>query len=74
MGASPARALVVEDSAPGIAAAKSAGMTAFGFTGGSHCRSGHGDRLAAAGADLVFAEMSALPALVAQRNATFTTS
>jgi HAD superfamily hydrolase (TIGR01509 family) len=74
MGVAPGRALVIEDSAPGIAAAKAAGMTAFGFTGGSHCRPDHGERLAAAGADLVFQEMSALPALIAQRNATFTTS
>ncbi|HWI26815.1 MAG TPA: HAD family phosphatase [Stellaceae bacterium] len=74
IGVAPARALVVEDSAPGILAAKSAGMTAFGFSGGSHCRPGHAERLAAAGADLVFQEMSALPALIAQRKATFTTS
>ena len=40
-------------------------MTVFGFTGGSHCRAGHAERLAAAGADLVFSEMSKLPALVA---------
>jgi len=65
MGAAPARALVIEDSPLGIAAAKAAGMTTFGFTGGSHCRAGHGERLAAAGADLVFAEMSELPKLVA---------
>jgi beta-phosphoglucomutase-like phosphatase (HAD superfamily) len=74
MKAAPERCLVIEDSAPGIIAAKAAGMTAFGFTGGSHCRPGHGERLAAAGADLVFAEMRALPALIAQRNATLTTS
>lgn len=65
MGARPARALVIEDSAPGIIAAKAAGMTAFGFTGGSHCRAGHAKRLAAAGADLVFAAMSELPRLIA---------
>ena len=65
MAVAPARALVVEDSVPGIAAAKEAGMTVFGFTGGSHCKPDHGDRLAAAGADLIFAEMSALPALIA---------
>jgi HAD superfamily hydrolase (TIGR01509 family) len=64
MGATPARALVIEDSPLGIAAAKAAGMIAFGFTGASHCRAGHGERLAAAGADLVFAEMSELPKLV----------
>ena len=65
MGVSPLRTLVIEDSAPGIAAAKAAGMTAFGFCGGSHCRSDHAARLVAAGADRVFAEMSDLPALVA---------
>ncbi len=74
MGAAPGRALVIEDSAPGVVAAKAAGMTALGFTGGSHCRPRHADGLAAAGADLVFSEMRALPALIAQRNATFTTS
>lgn len=74
MGAEPARCLVVEDSAPGITGAKAAGMTAFGFVGGSHCRSGHDARLSAAGADLVFADMRELPKLMAQRKATLTTS
>lgn len=74
MATMPSRALVIEDSVPGIEAAKAASMTVFGFVGGSHCRPDHGERLAAAGADLVFREMSELPALIAQRNATFTTS
>ena len=74
LGVAPARALVIEDSLPGVTAAKAAGMTVFGFTGGSHCRPGHGERLATAGAERVFAEMSELPQLIAQRNATFTTS
>jgi HAD superfamily hydrolase (TIGR01509 family) len=74
MGMTPERCLVIEDSVPGVTAAKSAGMTTFGFIGASHCRAGHADRLSAAGADLVFAEMLALPRFVAQRNATFTTS
>ena len=65
MAVAPARALVIEDSAPGVVAAKAAGMTVFGFTGGSHCRAGHAERLAAAGADLIFSEMSALPSLMA---------
>ena len=67
MGVAPARAVVIEDSAPGILAANSAGMTAFGFSGGSHCRPGYAQRLADAGADLVFQEMSALPVLLAGR-------
>lgn len=74
MGSDPARCLVIEDSVPGVTAAKAAGMTVFGFIGASHCRSGHDDQLSAAGADLVFAEMRVLPSLIAQRNATFTTS
>jgi len=74
MGAAAGRCLVIEDSVPGVTAAKAAGMTAFGFTGASHCRADHADRLSAAGADLVFSEMRALPRLIAQRNATFTTS
>jgi beta-phosphoglucomutase-like phosphatase (HAD superfamily) len=39
-------------------------MTAFGFTGASHCRPGHAQRLSAAGADLVFSDMRELPAFV----------
>jgi beta-phosphoglucomutase-like phosphatase (HAD superfamily) len=53
MGASPSRCMVVEDSVAGVTAAKSAGMTCVGFTGGSHCMEGHAERLYAAGADAV---------------------
>jgi HAD superfamily hydrolase (TIGR01509 family) len=74
MGGQAGRCLVIEDSVPGVTAAKAARMTVFGFVGASHCRAGHADRLSAAGADLVFAEMRELPILIAQRNATFTTS
>lgn len=74
MGVAPGRCLVIEDSVPGVTAAKAAGMAVLGFTGASHCRAGHADRLSVAGADLVFAEMRLLPSLLAQRNATFTTS
>jgi HAD superfamily hydrolase (TIGR01509 family) len=58
MGAAPRRSLVVEDSVLGIAAAKAAGMTAWGFTGGSHyaLRDGHA-LLGRAGADRVFSDM-----------------
>ncbi|MEM7057941.1 MAG: HAD family hydrolase [Pseudomonadota bacterium] len=54
----PARCLVVEDSTAGVCAAKAAGMTALGFTGGSHCPSGHDKALRAAGADHVIANIS----------------
>src|SRR5712692_4529493 len=71
MGASPQRSVAIEDSAPGIVAAKAAGMTVFGFAGGSHCRLGHDARLAAAGADLVFSDMRELPSLIAARDQGF---
>jgi len=74
MGAAPDRCLVIEDSLPGVTAAKAAGMTAYGFVGASHCGPDHVARLSAVGADLVFGHMRELPALVAQRNATFTIS
>jgi HAD superfamily hydrolase (TIGR01509 family) len=54
MGAAPARCLVIEDSVAGVTAARAAGMTALGFTGGSHCLDGHGAKLRAAGASDVF--------------------
>jgi HAD superfamily hydrolase (TIGR01509 family) len=66
MDAAPRRCVVIEDSLPGIEAAVAAGMTAIGFTGGSHCRNGHGARLAAAGAAAVVDAMpEMLPALAA---------
>lgn len=50
MAVTPAVCAVIEDSPAGVAAAVAAGMTAIGFTGGSHCRPGHAARLTAAGA------------------------
>lgn len=66
MNTPPARCVVVEDSVPGVTAARAAKMTVIGFTGGSHCRSGDADRLRAAGAAIVMDDMRALPALIAQ--------
>lgn len=38
MGTPPARALVIEDSAPGLAAARAAGMAVLHYAGGAHLR------------------------------------
>ena len=63
MGVSPADALVIEDSAPGVEGARAAGMRVVGLCAGSHIRPGHADRLAAAGAHRVvesYAELAAM--------------
>jgi HAD superfamily hydrolase (TIGR01509 family) len=64
MKVSPARCVVIEDSISGVLGAVAAGMTAFGFTGGSHIRAGHTERLLQAGATRVFTDMTELPALI----------
>ena len=59
MGARAARTLVIEDSVNGVLAGKAAGMTVWGFIGGSHYCGRDGQRLLAqAGADRVFASMA----------------
>lgn len=59
MGAQPARTLVIEDSVSGVQAGKAAGMTVWGFVGGSHYHGRDGRAiLSGAGADRVFARMS----------------
>jgi HAD superfamily hydrolase (TIGR01509 family) len=58
--AAPSRCLVIEDSPAGIDAAIAAGMTAIGFSGGSHCGPTHAARLQASGAKLVTANMREL--------------
>lgn len=58
MHADPRRTLVIEDSVSGVRAGKAAGMTVWGFVGGSHYASRDGRAiLQAAGADRVFARM-----------------
>jgi HAD superfamily hydrolase (TIGR01509 family) len=58
MGVAPKHCLVIEDSVAGVTAARTAGMAVLGFTGGSHCLPGHGEKLAAAGAQAVFDSMA----------------
>ena len=64
MGAVAADCIVVEDSRAGVQAGVAAGMTVLGFTGASHTRDGHAERLREIGADHVFDDMAALPALL----------
>jgi beta-phosphoglucomutase-like phosphatase (HAD superfamily) len=66
MQTTPERCVVIEDSVPGITAARAAGMTVLGFHGGSHCRPGYADTLRAAGAIVTFDDMRELPGLIEQ--------
>ena len=59
MAVRPERTLVIEDSVTGVQAGKAAGMTVWGFVGGSHYASRDGRALlVAAGADRVFDRMA----------------
>ena len=50
LGAKPSNCLVIEDSASGVIAAVSAGMTVIGLSAASHIREGHAAKLKEAGA------------------------
>lgn len=63
LGADPARCLAIEDSGNGVAAARAAGMTVWGFTGGGHATPGTAPRLRDAGATLVVATWAEARAL-----------
>lgn len=59
MGFPASRALVIEDSVIGVEAGKAAGMTVWGFIGGSHYAERDGAALLrAAGADRIFVRMT----------------
>jgi HAD superfamily hydrolase (TIGR01509 family) len=64
MRVSPSRCVVVEDSIPGVRAARAAGMAVLGFHGGSHCRPTTAAALRAAGAVTSFDDMRQLPGLI----------
>jgi HAD superfamily hydrolase (TIGR01509 family) len=64
MGADPGQILVVEDSVPGVTAARRAGFRVIGFVGGGHIPPGHADRLMAAGAVATFTHMDHLVDMV----------
>jgi len=64
MAAAAERCVVIEDSVVGVRAAVAAGIRVIGFTGGSHCRPGHAERLRDAGASVVYDDMRRLSALV----------
>ena len=50
LGVTPSECLVIEDSAGGVTAAVSAGMTVIGLSAASHIREGHAAKLKGAGA------------------------
>ncbi|MEQ8246990.1 MAG: HAD family phosphatase [Alphaproteobacteria bacterium] len=64
LGVAPEDCVVVEDAAPGVVAGRAAGMRVLGFTGGGHDYRGLSDKLRAAGAETVFADLRALPGLL----------
>jgi HAD superfamily hydrolase (TIGR01509 family) len=65
MGAEPDNCVVIEDSVPGVTAARAAGMRVLGFAGGGHWQHDRaGADLLAAGAALVFDDVRRLPALL----------
>lgn len=69
LNVSPELCLVIEDSENGVRSGKAAGMTVFGFTGGTHIvdKQAHKRTLSDLGADWVFDDMQELMARLAER-------
>lgn len=67
MGVNPSLCVVIEDSPAGVIAAKSAGMTVFAFTGGSHATGDqHLQSLARLNPDKTFSDMRELPRMLSE--------
>jgi HAD superfamily hydrolase (TIGR01509 family) len=64
MGVRPEHCIVVEDSPAGVTAAAAAGMAAVGFVGGSHAEANLADRLVAAGARSIVADLRHLKSAI----------
>lgn len=63
LGIAPRDALVIEDSVSGVRAARAAGMTVIGFTGGGHATDELSPRLLEAGASTIADSWAALATL-----------
>jgi HAD superfamily hydrolase (TIGR01509 family) len=66
VGVPPTHCLAVEDSVPGVTAARMAGMAVIGFTGASHVPVNQADRLRLVGAAVAIDHMDLLPGLVSE--------
>ena len=66
LAVSPDRALVIEDSATGVASGAAAGMTVVGLLAGGHIRDGHAEQLSDAGAHHIVANYSELDRLIVE--------
>ncbi|EKF18696.1 HAD family hydrolase [Nitratireductor pacificus] len=67
LGSEPSSSVVIEDSPFGVQGAVAAGMTAIGFTGGSHTYSGHAEKLTQAGAHAICTDWPGVERELARR-------